>query len=131
MSNLGTLYVRVFTSKAQLPLEGATVVVTQQGENGKYDLISVQSTDSSGLIRPVEFYTPPRDDSTNVDSGDSRPFVVCDVWAEHPGFAMLRIDGVQIFPDVVTEQRMELLPLEEGEHGLNRIEERQITNQNL
>ena len=50
MSGIGTLRVRVFTSKAQIPVEGATVVVTGAGENGKQDLISLQITDRSGLI---------------------------------------------------------------------------------
>ena len=38
MEGTGTLVVRVYTSRARLPVEGATVVVTQKGEQGKYQL---------------------------------------------------------------------------------------------
>ena len=54
----GSLQVRVFTSAAQLPLAGATVIVIQLTSAGKYDLLSVQQTDSSGLIQPVIIPTP-------------------------------------------------------------------------
>ena len=130
MEQNGTLTVRVFTSSAQLPIQGATVVVTQKRRNGKYDLLSVQATDSSGLIRPVEIAAPTAGNSTEV-SENTMPNAVCEVWAEAPGYAMLKVDGVQIFPGVVTEQRMELIPLEEGEHGLDWVDQREITGQNL
>ena len=41
----GRLVVRVYATNAQLPLEGATVVVTTRNENGKFDLVSLQKTD--------------------------------------------------------------------------------------
>ena len=50
MANTGTLNVRVFVTQAQIPLEGATVVITRDVPGGKYDLLSVQATDSSGRI---------------------------------------------------------------------------------
>ena len=53
MEGTGTLTVRVITSRAQLPVEGATVVVTQRGTGGKYQLLSVQATDRSGATKPV------------------------------------------------------------------------------
>ena len=45
----GTLQIRVYTSRAQLPIEDATVVVTQISPTGKYHLLSVQITDREGL----------------------------------------------------------------------------------
>lgn len=132
MSNTGTLQVRVYTSEAQVPVEGATVVVTGTGERGKLELISVQATDRSGLVRPITIATPQTADSTSPDlSGNGRPFALCSVWAEHPGFAMLRVEGVQIFPGVVTEQNMELIPLEENESSLEQRGLREISGQNL
>lgn len=132
MSNTGTLQVRVYTSEAQVPVEGATVVVTGAGERGKLELISVQVTDRSGLVRPVIIATPQMSDSTAPDrSGNGQPFALCSVWAEHPGFAMLRVEGVQIFPGVVTEQNMELIPLGENQSSLETRGLREIPGQNL
>lgn len=132
MSEKGTLRVRVYTSVAQIPVEGATVVVTGTGEGGRYKLISVQSTDRSGLIRPVTIPTPDAGESTAPNGSETeRPYAVCSVWAEHPGFAMLKVEGVQIFPGVETVQNIELIPLGELESSLEKRNLREIPGQNL
>lgn len=131
MQQTGKLVVRVYATAAQLPLEGATVVVTARNERGKFDLISVQKTDRSGLTRPMDIPTPAATDSTQQNISGDVPYASCDVWAEQPGFAVMRVDGVQIFPGVVTRQDMELLPLGEGEHGLDGVNRRDISGQNL
>lgn len=131
MESAGRLSVRVYTSQAELPVEGATVVVTQSSKKGKYDLLSVQVTDSSGLIQPVEIETPPAGESTQPNGGTPAGFALCNVWAEHPGYTMLQVEGVQIFPGVETVQKMELIPLAEGQTSLQQRSVRQIPVQNL
>ena len=126
----GELVVRVYASAAQLPLEGATVVVTKKEENGKFSLISLQKTDRSGMTDPINIPTPDAIDSTQQNPPES-PFQYCDVWAEHPGFLVQRVEGVQIFPKVTTRQDMELIPLGEGEHPLGYVDTRDISPQNL
>ena len=126
----GELVVRVYATSAQLPLEGATVVVTTKEENGKFSLISLQKTDQNGMTDPVTVRTPNAADSTAQDPPE-RPFQYCDVWAEHPGFLVQRVDGVQVFPGVTTRQDMELIPLGEGEHPLGYVDSRDISAQNL
>ena len=131
MQQTGKLVVRVFATSAQLPLEGATVVVTTRNENGKFDLITLQKTDRSGLTESIEINTPASGDSTAQSTNGRSPFVSSEVWAEHPGFAVMRVEGVQIFPGVVTRQDMELIPLGEGEHELGWLDRRDISAQNL
>ncbi len=133
MQATGILSVRVYTSQAQIPLEGATVVVAAPGEGGKWKLLSIQNTDSSGAIRPVIIDAPALGESTSPEGlpGDGAPFAVCDVWAEQPGYAMLQIESVQIFPGVETMQDMELIPLPEGLCSLQQRDERDIPAQNL
>ena len=132
MQETGTLLVRVYTSRAQIPVEGATVAITGREREGKRELISIQVTDSSGTIRPVSIPTPASIDSTQPDPPEGTiPFASCDVWAEHPGFAALRAQGVQIFSGVETIQNMELIPLPQGESGLDRQGSDDITPQNL
>ena len=113
----GTLQIRVYTSRAQLPIEDATVVVTQISPTGKYHLLSVQITDREGRVQPLTIPAPPRWESTGPTQ-DMGPFSVCPVWAEHPGYTALRVDGVQIFSGEETDQDMELIPLAEGQHSL-------------
>lgn len=133
MQATGTLFVRVYTSQAQIPLEGATVVVASPEEAGKRKLLSIQNTDSSGMIRPVQIDAPALGESTSPGGlpGDGAPFARCDVWAEQPGYAMLQIENVQIFPGVETLQDMELIPLPQGMCSLQQRNERDIPAQTL
>lgn len=133
MQATGTLSVRVYTSQAQIPLEGATVVVASPGEEGKLKLLSIQNTDSSGMIRTVTIDAPALGESTSPDGlpGGGAPFALCDIWAEQPGYAMLQVSGVQIFPGVETVQDMELVPLPYGLCSLQQRSERDIPVQGL
>ena len=131
MTSAGKLSVRVYASQAELPLEGATVVVTQQDGRGKYRLVSIQSTDSSGHIRTIEVPTPAAGESTHPVPPGEAAFAVFSVWAEHAGYMMLQVNGVQVFPGVETVQEMELIPLAEGESSLLHRDVRNITVQSL
>lgn len=132
MQATGTLTVRVYTSQAQIPIEGATVVVTAPGKEGKLRLLSIQVTDSSGIVRTIRVDAPAPGESTAPNgTGEPAPFAVCDVWAEHPNYAILRVEGVQIFPGVETIQDMELMPLTAGQCSLQHRGVREITSQNL
>ena len=80
MTGNGTLRVRVYTSAATLPLEGATVVITRMLPSGKQELIAVQTTDNSGLTPPVTIETP--DQTANeppTGTETEQPFAVCNV----------------------------------------------------
>jgi hypothetical protein len=132
MSENGRLTVRVYTSQAQIPVEGATVVVTQTEADGKYRLLSVQVTDDSGQTAPIVLPTPPAAESESPGASPTgQAFTLCDVWAEHPGFAMLVVEDVQIFPGVETEQNMVLSPLSEGQSSLTQTDVQQTPAQDL
>ena len=129
MEESGRLNVRVYTSQAQIPVAGATVAITGQGERGKRKLLSIQKTDESGQIQPVRVETPARTEST--EPGTEQPYALFDVWAEHPGFSTLMVEGVQVFSGVDTYQGMELNPLPEGQSSLNTTQLREIPSQTL
>ena len=135
MSATGRLTVRVYTSQAQIPLEGATVVVTAPGEQEKekLKLLSVQSTDSSGKIKTVHVEAPAKGESTAPGGlpGPGEPFALCSVWAEHPGYVMLQMEHVQIFPGVETIQDMELIPLPQSQCSLQQRTVRDTPAQSL
>lgn len=124
MSKPGTLKVRVYTSEAQIPVTDATVVVTQQAPSGKYELLTVQSTDSSGEIQPVRIDIP-------LGERGEHSFVLCNVWAEHPGYVMLMVEGVQVFSGIDTIQEMALTPLSRGQSSLTRKKVRELPIQDL
>lgn len=128
----GVLQVRVFTSIAQLPLAGATIIVAQTTSSGKYDLLSVQATDSSGMIRPVTISAPSDAQSSSpTPTGTAPPFALCDIWAEHSGYGIRAARDVQIFSGVETMQEFRLPPLYEGQADLTRSESQTIPVQDL
>ena len=127
----GKLVVRVYATAAELPLEGATVVATTRDSYGTFELMSLLNPARSGLIDPLIIQTPNAEESTRQNNGGMAPFQYCEVWAEHPGFLVQRVAGVQLFPGVTTRQDMELIPLGEGEHALGRVDTRDVSAQNL
>ena len=126
----GRLMVRVFTSRAQIPIPGATVVVTHRLADGMRELLGVRTTDSSGNTQPIEIDSPDLFESQSPE-GTNPGYSVCDVWAEHPGFSMLVVEDVQIFPGVETFQPMELSPLAEGENSLSEVDVQETPPQGL
>jgi hypothetical protein len=130
MAQSGKLGVRVFTSRAQLPVEGATVAITQKADGGKYRVLSLQQTDRSGSIRPVTIPTPERWESTQPTQGQP-PFARCDIWVEHEGYEVMAIEDVQIFPGELSLQQVVLAPLVTGQAWTQRTEVRTIPGQTL
>ena len=111
MESVGTILTRVYTSRAQLPVEGATVAFLRREAGGKRELLAVRVTDRSGRTAPVEVSTPAL--SASEHPGTERPFAVCDIWAEAPGYELQAVDNVQVFPGTQTLQELELIPLPE------------------
>ena len=60
MPQTGSLTVRAFTSNAQLPVSGATVIISSPEEDGRRKVLSIQTTDGSGVTTPVVLETPDR-----------------------------------------------------------------------
>ena len=111
MAEQGTVVVRAYTSRAQIPVTGATVAVTHPSAGGKHLLVALRVTDESGHTQPVTLPTPPAAESEHP--GTAAPYTLCDLWVEHPDFQMLHVENDQIFSGVETLQDAELLPLPE------------------
>lgn len=130
MAQSGTLRVRVYTSQAEIPVVGATVMVATRGRDGKYQLISLQETDDSGNIRPVTVDAPPVGESTEPQQME-QPFAAVDIWVEHPGYEVMWLEQVQVFAGQQTQQQVLLNPLVAGESWTERTDVRPISPQNL
>ena len=129
MTSYGTILVQVFTSRAQIPIQGATVAFTQNTEDGRHRLLAVRVTDQSGKTTPLEVSTP--DSSVGLSPGHGIPFALLDLWVQAPGYEIFQAEDVQVFPGTQTVQEVSLLPLPEFAPQDTVGESVHITPQNL
>lgn len=128
MPSNGTFTARVFQSRAQIPVEGATVTLSQRDQAGSR-LIATRITDSSGNTAPVTLETP--DASQSQAPGATQPWIQFDVAVDHRNFERVLIENVQVFPGIQTQQQVELIPYEEGPDAWNLTEIFDISAQPL
>lgn len=108
MQDTGRLIFRVYTSDADIPVEGATVLIRQQEPPGR--LLGVRVTNSSGETDPVELKTPGRSLSQTPEH-TVQPWTGLSVMVEHPEYERVTLQGLQVFPGIETIQTVRLLPL--------------------
>ena len=109
MPQTGTLTVRAFTSNAQLPVSGATVIISSQEEDGRRKVFSLQTTDVSGVTPPISLEAPDKDLSEGP--GQAAPFSNYSLVVEHPEYYLATFERLQVFPGVETVQNVPLVPL--------------------
>ena len=109
MSQTGSLVVRVSTSRAQLPISNATVIISQRGADNRHHVYSIQSTDESGSTKAFQLDAPDAELSQNP--GSETPFSSYALVVEHPGYYLATFEQLQVFPGVETVQNVALTPL--------------------
>lgn len=129
MPSQGYLTAHVFTSDAMIPVENATVTVTQTSPEGITELLALWITDESGRTPTLTIDTPEIELSQSPSS--ERPFSVVDITVEHPLYERIIVIGVQIFPDTVSNQTLQLIPLSEFPEAWNQTEVFSIPPQDL
>lgn len=113
MESYGSLIAQIYTSQAQIPVAGATVAVTQPTQDGQHKLIALRVTDKNGKIAPIQIATPPISQSLSPSTADVHPYAQYDLWVQATGYEVTRIENTQVFPQVETIQKVELIPLPE------------------
>ena len=94
-----------------------------------HTLLAVRTTDENGRIAPVRVATP--DPAASESPGTPHPFASCDVWVEAPGYEMLYLENMQVFPNTETLQEVDLIPLPEQAPPASRGETVNVTPQEL
>lgn len=128
MASEGYLTVRVYTSTAQLPVENALVSLSNTSDEGTRSL-ATRLTDESGRTERIAVSTP--DTTESLQPGQGIPYTVVDVTVESPEYERVLIEGLQIFPGIVTQQDVELLPLQDLPPVYNMTEIIDIPAQSL
>lgn len=107
MADTGTLKVRVYTSRGELPVADTSVSVVRHGERGQ-DLLALRTSGPNGTAEPIPIQSPPLQSSQSP--GQPLPYALCDIWVERAGYHLLVVRGVQIFPGITSFQDLPLIP---------------------
>lgn len=129
MSQNGSIAVRVFTSRAQIPVVGATVALVRRGGRGKHALLALRATDENGEVTAIPVAAP--DAAGSESPGTSAPFATLDIWVEHPDYELEIMEDVQVFAGVESLQMVQLLPLAEHAAARDQVSVVRIPPQTL
>lgn len=127
LSATGYIQVHAYTSNAQIPLKDVAITITDTGGAG----IAMRLTNRSGqLDAPIEVTVPDLSASQSPNTGII-PFTIVDLYARLQNYEEIFIRNLQIFPNTVTVQNLEMIPLSEFPSSWNKVEEFDIPAQNL
>lgn len=117
MASTGYIQVHAFTSDARLPLEDVAITVTAPDGTA----IAMRLTDRSGKIDPIAVPVPDIAAGLTPDTGEI-PFTAVNLYARKRGFEVIENESLQVFPDTVTDQNLNMIPLSEFPELRNRTE---------
>ena len=128
MPGTGQLRIRTYASRAILPLRNSTVAIELE-QNGTRDLLAVRITDESGLTPYISIETPELANSQSPDQ--ARGWTNVTLVISHPQYKSVIIRDVQIFPGIISQQAVEMVPLEQMPDGNDLPEQFTIPPQEL
>lgn len=127
MSATGYIQVHAYTSFAQLPLKDVAVTITDTAGSA----IAMRLTNRSGILdAPVEITVPDASASQSPNTGII-PFGVVNLYARLEDYEEIFIERLQVFPNVITDQNLEMIPLSELPESWNKAETFYTPAQNL
>ena len=97
-----------FTGLAKIPLADVAIAVTASDGTA----IALRLTDRSGRITPIEIPVPALSVGQTPDTGIT-PFTSVNLYARLEGYEQLENEGLQVFPDTVTQLQLQMIPLSE------------------
>ena len=127
MSAVGYIQVHAYTTNAQIPVEDAAVAITDSDGNA----IALLLTNRSGTLdEPVQLEVPDLSAGQTPNTG-ILPYAVVNLYARAPDYEEIIVENLQVFPDTVTNQDLELIPLSEFPETWNQAEVFDTQTQNL
>ena len=130
MDSQGTGAVRLSTSSALIPLQGATVTITKTRPDGTQELLAGRVPDVDGLTAPVMVETPPMAESRSYQN-TSIPYAAVDIRVERTGFDRVLVKNAQVFSNTHTKPGLPLLPTPHLPSSFDRTETFVVPPQSL
>ena len=116
LSEVGYIRVNAYTSIARIPLENVAVTVTATDGTA----LAMRLTDGNGLIRPIEIPVPDKSAGLEPDTGVT-PYTAVNLYARLEGYEQVENENLQVFPDTVTNQDLEMIPHSELPESWSKI----------
>ena len=108
LASTGYITVHAYTSFAQLPVKDVAISITAADGTA----IAMALTDRNGQIKQIPIPVPDREASLSPNPGE-RPFTSENIFARSRGYEQAEYENLQIFPGIITNQNVELIPLSE------------------
>ena len=123
----GYIQVHAYTGNAQIPLKDTAIAVTDVDGNA----IALRLTNRSGTLdEPIPISVPDADAGLRPNTGQI-PFSVVNLYAHIQNYEQIDIQNLQIFPNTVSIQNLEMIPLSELPGIWNQTEVFNTPPQNL
>ncbi len=127
LSAIGYIQVHAYTSYAEIPIKDVAITVTDTDGSA----IAMRLTNRSGILdNPIEITVPDISAGQGPNTGII-PFSTVDLYARVENFEAIHIERLQVFPNVVTNQNLEMIPLSELPENWNQSEVFYTPPQNL
>lgn len=127
MSATGYIQVNAYTSIARMPIQNAAIAIIDSNGN----TLALRLTNRSGqLDAPLAITVPDFADSQTPDPG-SLPYRTVNLYAKAEDYEEIEINSIQVFPDTMTVQNLEFIPLSELPNRYNQVEIFDTPAQNL
>ena len=108
LASTGYITVHAYTSFAQLPVKDVAISITAADGSA----IAMALTDRNGQIKQIPIPVPDREASLSPNPGE-KPFTSVNLFARARGYEQAEYENLQIFPGIITNQNVELIPLSE------------------
>lgn len=127
MAATGYIQVYAYTSDAQIPLKDVAVAITQTDGSA----IALRMTNRSGqLDTPVAISVPDLAASQTPNTGIT-PYAIVNLYAKTDRYEEIEINDLQVFPNTVTIQNLNMIPQAELPPYWNQVEIFDTPSQNL
>jgi len=108
LASTGYIQVNAYSSNARIPLRDVAVTVVATDGTA----IAMRVTDRSGQIAAIPIPVPDIEAGQSPDTGQI-PFTRVNLYARLSGYIQIEDEDLQVFPDTVTVQNLEMIPLSE------------------
>lgn len=126
MAAIGYIQAKAYTSRARIPLEDVSIVITDEGDRP----LAFRLTDESGLTSPIRLEVPDYAESQQPEP-QGKPFAAVNLYAKLDRYEQIEIQGLQVFADTVTLQELAMIPLSELPTNYEKAEIFDTPPQNL